>query len=573
MALLFSVGSGIDLCRPAIADDFRAVGRQGASHVATNNLQPVPKFGGSSVRDPQRAVAATNQSSSHSLQWRSSPAVAPVKQAAAQAQAQAATVQLADQKPQVAGPVIQAESPAQSSIAPSQPIRTSGVVVAASKPSANQSVIAPAGLHSPGSVTGSGRVTATNTLRSSGVLGKGGVQQAQFQLPGGVVEPEQIPGTLKTPPTTDSPLPDFFADPFGDMPAPATPGVVPPTTPPAPTPPLQLPELPEPTLPQADLAPPTANGLRDLLVPDPSAAMPAKPASPAESVIPRPVPIVPDTNDQPTQSKPAPEAEVPPSRQIEDFQMPRRSEDQRPTTPRSSSDDDISLIRPVAFSCDDFRRSIAEATIQKVSLDISPPFRPDVIEFDEYKKMKQRFNEQQELRDWQSIDGRKLGRGRLRDLAYEKVIIETEFGTTEELPVSRISEADLAYISEQWGLPQECVIAQPQYQERRWERSKITWKASNLMHKPLYFEEVNLERYGHTAGPILQPVVSSAHFFANIAILPYKMGVHLPNECQYALGYYRPGDCAPWITQPVPLSLRGALFQAGAVAGTVALVP
>jgi hypothetical protein len=57
------------------------------------------------------------------------------------------------------------------------------------------------------------------------------------------------------------------------------------------------------------------------------------------------------------------------------------------------------------------------------------------------------------LRDWQSIDGRKLGRGRLRDLAYEKVIIETEFGTTEELPVNRISEADLAYVSSQWGLP------------------------------------------------------------------------------------------------------------------------
>ena len=74
----------------------------------------------------------------------------------------------------------------------------------------------------------------------------------------------------------------------------------------------------------------------------------------------------------------------------------------------------------------------------------------------------------------------------------------------------------------------------------------MTWKASNLCHKPLYFEEVNLERYGHTAGPVLQPLVSSAHFFGNIIVLPYKMGVHGPTECQYSLGYYRPGNCAPW---------------------------
>ena len=101
----------------------------------------------------------------------------------------------------------------------------------------------------------------------------------------------------------------------------------------------------------------------------------------------------------------------------------------------------------------------------------------------------------------------------------------------------------------------------------------MTWKASNLCHKPLYFEEVNLERYGHTAGPILQPIVSSAHFFANIAVLPYKKGIHPPNECQYALGYYRPGNCAPWIVPPVPLSLRGAARQAAVMTAGFWLIP
>ena len=63
------------------------------------------------------------------------------------------------------------------------------------------------------------------------------------------------------------------------------------------------------------------------------------------------------------------------------------------------------------------------------------------------------------------------------------------------------------------------------------------------------------------------------HFFANIAVLPYKMGVHCPSECEYALGYYRPGNCAPWIKPPVPISARGAIAQAATMTGMFWLIP
>ncbi|TWT67104.1 hypothetical protein CA85_19500 [Allorhodopirellula solitaria] len=225
------------------------------------------------------------------------------------------------------------------------------------------------------------------------------------------------------------------------------------------------------------------------------------------------------------------------------------------------------------LSCDDFRERIRAATIDQVSLDPSPPFRPDVINMQEFDKLKDKFNSNQQVRTWRSIDGRPLGSGRLNDLAYEKAVIETEFGTKEDLPLNQLSEADLAYISQNWGLPTECLIEQVAYTPRQWTPTTMTYTASNLCHKPLYFEEVNLERYGHTAGPLAQPVISSAHFFLNIAVLPYKMGVHSPHECQYALGYYRPGNCAPWIIPPVPLSVKGAWYQAAAVTGTALLVP
>jgi hypothetical protein len=100
-----------------------------------------------------------------------------------------------------------------------------------------------------------------------------------------------------------------------------------------------------------------------------------------------------------------------------------------------------------------------------------------------------------------------------------------------------------------------------------------TWKASGLCHKPLYFEEVALERYGHSAGPYLQPVASAAHFFLIVPALPYFMGVYPPNECIYTLGYYRPGSCAPYILDPFPLSVRGGLAEAAVWTGMVFLIP
>ena len=122
-------------------------------------------------------------------------------------------------------------------------------------------------------------------------------------------------------------------------------------------------------------------------------------------------------------------------------------------------------------------------------------------------------------------------------------------------------------------VPKECPLLADGYEPRTWCDSLYMWKASSLCHKPLYFEEVALERYGHTWHPFLQPIISGAHFFGTLPILPYKMGVEPPGECIYALGYYRPGDCAPKMIYCLPLSLRGALYEAAAVTGAVYVLP
>lgn len=122
-------------------------------------------------------------------------------------------------------------------------------------------------------------------------------------------------------------------------------------------------------------------------------------------------------------------------------------------------------------------------------------------------------------------------------------------------------------------LPQECTINYGEFMPRNWRRTCFQFKAPCLCTKGAYFEDVDLERYGHSWGPFLQPVISGGKFFLTVPLLPYKMGLVPPNECVYTLGHYRPGSCAPYIIDPLPLSLRAGLLQAGAVVGAVYLIP
>jgi hypothetical protein len=121
--------------------------------------------------------------------------------------------------------------------------------------------------------------------------------------------------------------------------------------------------------------------------------------------------------------------------------------------------------------------------------------------------------------------------------------------------------------------PCECRLEGETYKDRRFATTLVTWKAAGYCHKPLYFEDWNLERYGHSHGWLADPFVSAAHFFVTLPVLPYKMGVELPWECVYPLGYYRPGNCAPWTCPAVPISCRGAAIEAATVTGIVFLLP
>ncbi len=149
--------------------------------------------------------------------------------------------------------------------------------------------------------------------------------------------------------------------------------------------------------------------------------------------------------------------------------------------------------------------------------------------------------------------------------------------STENCPtvkdLKKISQLTTNITPSAGDLPRDCPWGGEDFRPRSWSPVMFTWTASGLCHKPLYFEDVQLERYGHGLGPWAQPFASAAHFFLTVPILPYKMGLELPDECIYTLGYYRPGSCARYMLDPLPLSIRAGVFEAGAWVAGAAIIP
>jgi hypothetical protein len=127
------------------------------------------------------------------------------------------------------------------------------------------------------------------------------------------------------------------------------------------------------------------------------------------------------------------------------------------------------------------------------------------------------------------------------------------------------------------NVARQCAAAMPMNWDNRldcgWVQFDYHWAATCLCHQPLYFEEINAERYGYTPSRVLQPVLSAGHFFLTIPALPYLMAVERPCDCLYSLGHYRPGDCTPRRWNRLPLRIGAAVVEVGAIAGLILLIP
>lgn len=89
-------------------------------------------------------------------------------------------------------------------------------------------------------------------------------------------------------------------------------------------------------------------------------------------------------------------------------------------------------------------------------------------------------------------------------------------------------------------------------------------------HRPLYFEQLNLERCGRTEGCATN-LISGVHFLTNTVMLPYRLATERPDcpvpshgDCRTCQSYSH--DIEPFGIEP-----RGILVEAAAMAGFVFL--
>jgi hypothetical protein len=93
-----------------------------------------------------------------------------------------------------------------------------------------------------------------------------------------------------------------------------------------------------------------------------------------------------------------------------------------------------------------------------------------------------------------------------------------------------------------------------------------------IVHHRLYFEELNSERYGWEVGP-LQPFISTAYFFKDLAMLPYNFAARPCQRYDTNYGKCLPGNPVPYVLYPTELSLAGGIAEAGVIVGLFALFP
>jgi hypothetical protein len=120
--------------------------------------------------------------------------------------------------------------------------------------------------------------------------------------------------------------------------------------------------------------------------------------------------------------------------------------------------------------------------------------------------------------------------------------------------------------------PDEPVLSKSAYYGRNWPAQQLLVEPQYVCHGRLFFEEKNAERYGWELG-VLQPIVSAAAFFKDVALLPMHMGTE-PCRCfDCSAGKCLPGDPVPLIFYPPEVSLTGAAYQAAVVGTLIVMFP
>jgi hypothetical protein len=126
--------------------------------------------------------------------------------------------------------------------------------------------------------------------------------------------------------------------------------------------------------------------------------------------------------------------------------------------------------------------------------------------------------------------------------------------------------------TERLEFPEEAPLTVEKYLARDWPCRSMIVEPNYVCYGRMYFEDLNSERYGWDLG-FIQPFVSAALFYKDLALLPYHFGSDPCRVCECNAGYCLPGDPVPYLCYPPELSVSGAFTEAAVIGGLMAIFP
>ena len=92
-----------------------------------------------------------------------------------------------------------------------------------------------------------------------------------------------------------------------------------------------------------------------------------------------------------------------------------------------------------------------------------------------------------------------------------------------------------------------------------------------VVHRRLYFEDKNSERYGWELG-LAQPLLSLAIFYKDVLLYPAHLGSNMRERYSTNAGKYLPGSPVPYYIYPPEITVVGFVIGSAAIVGTVFLL-
>jgi hypothetical protein len=115
--------------------------------------------------------------------------------------------------------------------------------------------------------------------------------------------------------------------------------------------------------------------------------------------------------------------------------------------------------------------------------------------------------------------------------------------------------------------------APPPYQSRTGTTPpmRMLLEPGYVVHRRLYFEDRNSERYGWDVG-FAQPLLSLGIFYKDVLLYPAKHASNRRERYDTNAGKYMPGSPVPYLLYPPEITLAGYAVGAAAIVGTAFLL-